>query len=92
MRAFTFIIGILLTTLIATEVAALGHPSSGYTCTIANGYGTAIGRGKSQLAAKENAREICGSKMIDDYIARRGEISPEVEEDLVLACINLECQ
>jgi len=67
------------------------EPSASHTCKIVTGYGTAIGRGSSKLKAKENAREICGSKLIDDYFARRGRIDPEVEDDLILACVNIEC-
>lgn len=70
------------------DVAARGS----FSCRIVTGYGTAIGKGSSKLQAKENAREICGSKMIDDYFARRGNIDPDVVDDLALACVNLECQ
>lgn len=66
-------------------------PTALHTCRIVTGYGTAIGRGSSKLAAKENAREICGTQLIDDYFARRGKIDPDVKDDLVLACVNKEC-
>ena len=99
MRLLTLCFSIILATLAATEVAALGHnlavgrqPSASVTCKIVTGYGTAIGSGSSKLAAKEAAREICGVKLIDDYLARRGRIDRDVEDDLTLACINLECE
>lgn len=94
MRIFSYIIGALLITLIATEATAAPErvPSSSFTCKIVTGYGTAIGKGSSKLAAKEAARELCGSKMIDDYLARRGNIGAEVADDLALACVNLECE
>lgn len=94
MRALTLIFSALLLTLIATEVSAkeAREPARAYSCKIVTGYGTAIGRGSSQLAAKENAREICGSKLIDQYFAQRGKISDDAADDLALACVNLECQ
>ena len=94
MRIFSLIVAALLMTLIATEVSAAPErvPSSSYTCKIVTGYGTAIGSGRSKLAAKEAARELCGTKLIDDYLARRGRIDKDAEEDLALACVNLECE
>ena len=89
MRLLTLLLGALLVTLITTEVSA--SPQS-YTCKIQTGYGTAIGHGASKLAAKEAARETCGSKIIDQYFAQRGRIPAEVQDDLVLSCVNLECQ
>lgn len=67
-------------------------PARTYTCKIVTGYGTAIGRGSSQLAAKEAARELCGSKLIDQYFAQRGKISEDAAADLIEACVNLDCQ
>jgi len=63
-----------------------------FTCKIVTGYGTAIGVGSTALKAKETAREICGDKIIDQYIGQRGQIPNEVVDDLVLACVNLECE
>jgi hypothetical protein len=76
----------------AQENRQPAHSPSSYTCRIVTGYGTAIGRGSTALQAKENAREICGSKIIDQYYAQRGQIGADVEDDLALACVNLECQ
>jgi hypothetical protein len=99
MRALTWILGVIIVTLIATQVsatemAASRAPASGvrHSCKIVTGYGTAIGYGQSDLAAKEAARELCGTKIIDDYMARRGHIEDSVVDDLALACVNLECQ
>lgn len=89
MRYLALILSALIVTLITTEVSA----ASAFTCKIATGYGTAIGRGTTQLAAKQAAREECGSKIIDQYFAQRGRIpAGEAEDDLVLSCVNLECQ
>lgn len=77
---------------VADENRQPAHSPSSYTCRIVTGYGTAIGRGTTALQAKENAREICGSKIIDQYYAQRGQINADVEDDLALACVNLECQ
>lgn len=98
MRALTVLLGILLMTLAGTEVSAMpvkrgpAAESTAQSCRIITGYGTAIGTGSTKLKAKENAREICGDKMIDGYIAQRGSIPEEVVGDLTTACINLECQ
>lgn len=94
MRTLTLILSALILTLIATEVSAKEgrEPANGYSCKIVTGYGTAIGHGPSQLAAKAAAREICGSKLIDQYFAQRGHIDADVTDDLALACVNLECQ
>ena len=69
------------------------HASAGenHTCRITSGYGTAIGVGETKLKAKENARLACGDKLIDDYIARRGRISAEAEDDIIDLCVNAEC-
>ncbi len=94
MRIFSLILAALIMTLIATEVSAAPErvPSSSYTCKIVTGYGTAIGKGSSKIAAQEAARELCGTKMIDDYLARRGNIGNEAVDDLALACVNLDCE
>ena len=97
MRALTLSLGILLATLATTEVSAAPHRGPAaegktYSCRIISGYGTAIGTGSTKLKAKENAREICGDKMIDGYIAQRGDIPDDVIGDLTTACVNLECQ
>ncbi len=97
MRIFSLALGVILMTLIATEVSAAPaaperQPSNAHTCKIVTGYGTAIGKGSSKLAAKQAAREICGSKLIDDYLARRGRIEDAAIDDLALACVNLECE
>ena len=67
-------------------------PARIFSCKVSSGYVTAIGKGSSQLAAKEAARELCGSKMIDLHIERRGKIADDLVDDLALACVNLECQ
>lgn len=75
-----------------TGLGVASAQSGMHTCRIVTGYGTAIGKGSTHLAAKEKAREVCGTAMIDDYLARRGNISADVVDDLALACVNLECQ
>lgn len=96
MRGLALILGILTVSMVCGDrissdrsPASEREPSSSYTCRLVTGYGTAIGKGSSKLKAKEAAMEICGSKLIDDYYARRGKIDPDAE--LELACINLEC-
>ena len=96
MRGLALILGLMMMTFVCGErvstvrtPASEREPSSSYTCRLVTGYGTAIGKGSSKLKAKEAAMEMCGSKLIDDYYARRGNIDPEAE--LELACINLEC-
>lgn len=74
-------------TLIATQAHAAKE-----SCTIATGYGTAIGKGETKREALANAREICGEKIIDQYFAQRRAIAADVTDDLALACVNLECQ
>ena len=106
MRALTLFLGVLLMTLATSKVSAStaclsatpmrslaseGGPTK-FSCRIITGYGTAIGRGDTKLQAKEVAREICGEKMIDGYIAQRGSIPDEVIGDLTTACINEECK
>ncbi len=92
MRTLTISLSAILTVLICTEVSAWERQPSTkeYTCRIVTGYGTAIGQGHTPLEARENAQLICGSKLIEDYYARRGNIDPDA--DLELACVNLECQ
>jgi hypothetical protein len=98
MRALTIVLGVILATLSVTEVSAMpigrmpASEGKSYSCRIISGYGTAIGQGQSKLQAKEVAREICGEKMIDGYIAQRGSIPDEVIGDLTTACINKECE
>lgn len=97
MRIFSLILGIVLMTLIATDVLAAPAPrepsaAGTHTCKIVTGYGTAIGKGTTALQAKENAREVCGTNMIDDYLARRGRVDAHAIDDLALACVNLECE
>ena len=87
MKALSILLGTLVATLVITEVAA-----AAVSCRIETGYGTAIGKGETKSEALESARLDCGTKMIDDYIARRGQIPPEVIDDLALACVNLNCQ
>jgi len=62
-----------------------------HTCKIETGYGTAIGFGESQRKATENAREICGEKMMDAYIAQRGRIPADAEDDIIDLCVNKDC-
>jgi hypothetical protein len=93
MRILTWSLGIFLVTLIATQVSARENGANSiksYTCRLITGYGTAIGTGPTRLEAEARARELCGSKLIDDYFARRGKIDPDA--DLELACINIPCQ
>ncbi len=97
MRTFTIVLGALLVTLMSTQVSAMEnrHPESVnkmQTCKIVTGYGTAIGRGKTLSAAREEARLSCGTHMIDQYVAQRREIPDDVKDDLALACVNLDCQ
>jgi hypothetical protein len=97
MRTFTMIISAILITLItvkvsAKEVAAAGGKGGMETCKIVTGYGTAIGRGKTHAQAQEEARLICGTKLIDQYFAQRREIADDAKDDLALACVNLDCQ
>jgi hypothetical protein len=95
MRTFTMIISAILITLISVKVSAkeVATAKGGMeTCKIVTGYGTAIGRGKTHAQAQEEARLICGSKLIDQYFAQRREIADDTKDDLALACVNLECQ
>lgn len=98
MRALTLILSVVIMALVTTKVTAapMRSPASEgpakFSCRIVTGYGTAIGRGETKLKAKETAREICGEKMIDGYIAQRGSIPDEVVGDLSTACVNEECQ
>jgi hypothetical protein len=96
MRGLALVLGFLTLSMVCGErisnvrsPASEREPNSSHTCRLVTGYGTAIGKGSSKLKAKEAAMEICGSKLIDDYYARRGKVDPEAE--LELACINLEC-
>lgn len=96
MRILTLTLAALIVTLISTQVSAKEsrEPNSAgmQTCKIVTGYGTAIGRGKTHAAALESARLACGGAMIDQYTATRQNIPEDVKDDLVLACVNLECQ
>ena len=94
MRTFTMILSAILITLISVKVSAkeAGVKNSMETCKIVTGYGTAIGKGKTHSQAREEARLLCGTKLIDQYFAQRREISDDVKDDLALACVNLECQ
>ena len=94
MRTLSLLISALLVTLISTQVSAheAREPNGIQTCKIVTGYGTAIGHGKSLSAAREAARLNCGTHMIDQYTAQRRDIPEDVKDDLVLACVNLECQ
>ncbi len=98
MRILTMIFGALLITLAATQVSAspikspMRMPAALETCKIVTGYGTAIGKGSTKKEALKQARLTCGTNMIDQYSAQRGRIPADVEDDLVLACVNLECQ
>jgi hypothetical protein len=62
------------------------------TCKISNGYVTALGQGATKLEAKENARLLCGEKLIDQQFAQRRGIAADMTDELALACINLECE
>ncbi|MGZ3722169.1 MAG: hypothetical protein ACXVA9_04510 [Bdellovibrionales bacterium] len=95
MRTFTMILSAILITLISVKVSAketAQTKSSMETCKIVTGYGTAIGKGKTHSQAREEARLICGTKLIDQYFAQRREIAEDAKDDLALACVNLECQ
>jgi hypothetical protein len=87
MRTLTLLLGALILTLITTQVSA-----ETFSCKIVTGYGTAIATGHTKLEAKAKARELCGSKMIDQYAAQRGSIPDSAVDDLALACVNLDCQ
>ncbi len=96
MRALTLVLAALIVTLAGTKVSAAvqrapAAENKTYSCRIVSGYGTAIGHGPSKLKAKENAREICGDKLIDQYLAQRGSIPENAIGDLTTACVNLEC-
>lgn len=94
MRTLALLLSAILLTLITTRVSAgeAKSKSSQTTCKIVTGYGTAIGHGKSLKDAKEEARLICGTKLIDQYFAQRQQIPEDTKDDLALACVNLECQ
>jgi hypothetical protein len=98
MRTLTLILGAMIVALMTTQVSAAenrtpsSHDGHRYSCRIVTGYGTAIGFGATQLDAKASARELCGSKIIDQYLAQRGNIPNDVAEDLTTACVNEECQ
>lgn len=98
MRILTLILGSLLVTLISTKVTAapMCAPKRGlaseHTCVIRTGYGQAIGRGPSEIAAKEEARVNCGSGLIDQYSGQRADIPESAIDYLTLACVNLECE
>lgn len=91
MRALALTISVILVTLISTQVSAQ-EASSNVSCRIITGYGTAVGYGANKSIARENARELCGTKIIDGYFASRGSIDDSQVDDLALACVNLECQ
>ncbi|MGE3683143.1 MAG: hypothetical protein AB7G93_15580 [Bdellovibrionales bacterium] len=74
------------------EVERTPAQKSRYTCVIRTGYGTAYGYGESPLKAKENARLICGDKIIDGYLAQRGNIPEDAVGPLSTACVNYECE
>jgi hypothetical protein len=61
-------------------------------CTIVTGYGTSVGTAPTPLEAKAQAREICSEKLIDMYLKRNRTIDDDRIDDLILACINLECE
>jgi hypothetical protein len=88
MRILALVLSAILVALISTRVLAAQDQS----CKLVTGYGTAIAKGKTKLEAKEKARLLCGTKLIEDYFARRREIAENVKDDLALACVNLECQ
>ena len=96
MRAFMFFALTALTLMSNFQTPQSGRlpasdrePSSGYSCRIATGDITVVGRGSSKLEATENARVLCGSKMIDQHYAARRSIDESAE--LELACVNLNC-
>ncbi len=97
MRALTLMIGIVLLTLINTEVSAstpnrVPAAEKVYSCRISNGYVEATGYSyKSKNDAKAKAWLKCGEMMIDDYIARRGSIPEDRVEELSTACVNYDC-
>lgn len=95
MRLMSILIGAVLMFLISLKVSAVPGPRrmpASETCRIVTGYGTAIAKGKNKNEAKEKARLKCGTSLIDDYFARRSDISEDRKDDLALACVNLECQ
>lgn len=98
MRTLTFVLGALIVTLMSVQVSASTPPPSRepsramQTCKIVTGYGTAIGKGPTLSAAREEARLTCGTHMIDQYFAQRRDIPESAKDDLALACVNLDCQ
>jgi hypothetical protein len=72
-------------------ISTQSHAAEKFTCKIETGYGTAIGFGETKRKATENAREICGEKMMDGYIAQRGRIPAEAEDDIIDLCVNKNC-
>jgi hypothetical protein len=95
MRALTITFSALILILITTEVTAMEsgrQPARSYSCKLITGYGTAIGRGSSQAAARDAARELCGSKMIDQYYASRGHISDDAADEIITSCVNRDCE
>jgi hypothetical protein len=94
MRSLTVLIGALLVTLMSTKVLAAEarRPSGSHTCTVNSGWVKATGHGRTHLEALESARLTCGSMMVDHALSTRPNISKDQEDDLVLACVNLECE
>lgn len=96
MRALTIFLGSLILTLIVTRVAAkeVRRPAAArtYSCKVVKGHVTALGHGPSPQAAKDDARTACGAKLINQRFAQGGEINHDAEDELALACVNLECQ
>lgn len=90
MRVLTVIISAMLMILISTQASA---QEGKFSCRIITADGsTAIGySSKSKAEALENARFTCGDKMIDQYIATRGSISPSVQDDIIDSCVNKTC-
>ncbi len=94
MRTFSILVAAVLLILIASRATAATNvaPKRNATCRIVTGYGTAIGHGATMREAKEQARLNCGTQLIDQYFAQRRSVAADVEDDLALACVNLECQ
>lgn len=86
MKSFLFIVSMFA---LAWTVQA---EAKEYSCKVVTSYGTAIGKGLTPKAALEAARFNCGSMLIDLHLRKYETINDDRIDDLVLACIDLECE
>lgn len=54
--------------------------------------GSSMGTGSTPTQAKAEARVLCGEKAINSYLRRHKTITESEITELVLECINLECE